>query len=232
MKVSVIIPTYNEAGSIERLLNHLQKYGDKRLHEIIVVDGGSSDGTVEIIQRNNAICIVLDKKGRAAQMNAGYRCSTGDLLYFIHADSLPPPSYLEDLFEAVKSGYEAGCYRFRFDSDRLLLKVNSWFTRFDRIMCRGGDQTLFITRNLFKKLGGFSDDFLIMEDYDLIQKIQRETSFWIIPKNVIVSSRKYEHNPYFRVNFANLVIFVMYFCGARQQTMISAYKSLIYYPKF
>lgn len=232
MNVSIIIPTYNEAESIGKLLRHLKKYGDDRLLEIIVVDGGSTDRTVEIAKSHHATCFISEIKGRAAQMNAGYRHSTGDLLYFVHADSFPPPGYLDDLSYAVNSGYESGCYRFRFDSDRLLLKVNSWFTRFDRIMCRGGDQTLFITRSLFEMLGGFREDFMIMEDYDLIQKVQREASFKIIPKDVVVSARKYENNAYLKVNFANLVIFLMYFSGARQQTMVSAYKNLINHPKF
>lgn len=232
MNVSIIIPAYNEAESIGQLVDHLKKSGDERLQEIIVVDGGSSDRTVEIVRSNDVTCFISEQKGRAVQMNAGYRRSTGDLLYFVHADSFPPASYLDDLQTALKNGYKAGCYRFRFDSNRLLLKVNSWFTRFDRIMCRGGDQTLFITRSLFEKLAGFRDDYLIMEDYDLIQKIQRETSFQIIPKNVVVSARKYDNNPYLKVNFANFVIFMMYFCGARQQTMVSAYKNLIVHPKF
>lgn len=158
--------------------------------------------------------------------------SKGGLLYFVHADSIPPKNYLDDLFRAIEEGYAAGCYRFRFDSGKLLLKINSYFTRFDRIMCRDGDQTLFITRDLFEKLGGFRDDFMIMEEYDLIQKIQREVKFKIIPKDVIVSARKYEKNHYLQVNSANLVVFMMYFAGARQETMVHAYKSLIYHPKF
>ncbi|MDZ7720699.1 MAG: TIGR04283 family arsenosugar biosynthesis glycosyltransferase [Balneolaceae bacterium] len=231
MQVSVIIPTYNEEESIGKLLNHLKKYGDERLHELIVIDGGSDDRTVEIARKSDARCLVCKKKGRAAQMNMGYRHSSGDLLYFVHADSFPPETYLDDLQTALKNGCPAGCYRFQFDSDRLLLKVNSYFTRFDRIMCRGGDQTLFIRRKLFEKLGGFRDDFMIMEDYDLIQKIQRKTSFKIIPKDVTVSARKYDMNPYLKVNFANFVVFMMYFFGARQQTMVSAYKNLIHHPK-
>ncbi|NBC64845.1 MAG: glycosyltransferase [Bacteroidetes bacterium] len=232
MQVSLIIPTYNEEKTIGKLLRHLEKYRDDRLLEIIVVDGGSDDQTVEIVQKYNARCIVSEQKGRAAQMNMGVKNSSGDLLYFVHADSFPPTTYLDDMSIALQNGYRAGCYRFRFDSDRFLLKVNSWFTRFDRIMCRGGDQTLFITRNLFEKIGGFRDDFLIMEDYDLIQKIQRETHFKIIPKDVVVSARKYDKNQYLKVNFANFVVFMMYFFGARQQTMVSAYKNLIYHPKF
>lgn len=232
MKVSVIIPTYNEEKSIGKLLNHIKKYGDEKLLECIVVDGGSEDRTVEIVQKNGTTCLICDQKSRAAQMNMGYRNSSGDLLYFVHADSLPPKTFLDDLVTALKNGYQAGCYRFRFDSDRFLLKVNSYFTRFDRIMCRGGDQTLFITRSLFEKIGGFRSEFLIMEDYDLIQKIQKEASFKIIPKDVVVSPRKYDKNQYLKVNFANFVIFMMYFFGARQQTMVSAYKNLIYHPKF
>lgn len=232
MKVSIIIPTYNEEDSVGNLIDHLFKYSDDRLLEIIVVDGGSTDETIRIAKNRDATVLTSKIKGRAAQMNSGYRFSSGDLLYFVHADSYPPKSYIDDLFLAVRNGYQAGCYRFRFDSNRFLLKVNSWFTRFDRIMCRGGDQTLFITRTLFEKLGGFRDDFLIMEDYDLIQKIQRESTFRIIPKDVVVSARKYENNAYLKVNFANLVVFMMYFFGANQHTMVSAYKNLIFHPKF
>lgn len=232
MHVSIIIPTYNEEENILPLLNYLKKHSDDRLGEIIVSDGGSGDQTVQIVRDAGFQCIVSEKKGRAAQMNSGYRISRGDLLYFVHADSIPPESYLDDLFSAVEEGFPAGCYRFRFDSDRFMLKINSYFTRFDRIMCRGGDQTLFITRNVFEKLGGFREDFMIMEEYDLIQKIQREAAFKIIPKDVIVSARKYDKNRYLQVNFANLVVFMMYFAGVRQETMVHAYKSLIYHPKF
>lgn len=232
MLVSIIIPTYNEEKNILNLLNYLKENSDERLVEIIVVDGGSQDQTVRIVKEAGFTCWISEKKGRAAQMNSGYRLSKGDLLYFVHADSFPPASYLDDLQHSIDQGYLSGCYRFRFDSDHLMLKINSYFTRFDRIMCRGGDQTLFITRNLFEKLNGFQEDFLIMEEYDLIQKIQRITQFKIIPKDVIVSARKYDRNHYLQVNFANLVVFMMYFAGARQETMVHAYKSLIHHPKF
>jgi rSAM/selenodomain-associated transferase 2 len=232
MHVSIIIPTYNEEANILSLLNYLKKYSDDRLIEIIVVDGGSRDRTVQVVRDAGFHCTVSNKKGRAAQMNWGYSVSKGELLYFVHADSIPPITYLDDLFSAVDEGFMAGCYRFRFDSDRNLLKINSYFTRFDRIMCRGGDQTLFITRTLFEKLGGFREDFVIMEDYDLIQKIQQSTEFKIIPKDVIVSARKYDKNHYLKVNFANLVVFMMYFAGARQEIMVHAYKTLIHHPKF
>ncbi len=231
MKISIIIPTYNEESKIVKQLTHIKNHSENRIAEIIVVDGGSSDRTLQVVRKAGFTCLISEKKGRAAQMNLGYEHSTGDLLYFVHADSLPPESYTDDILNAIEEGYQAGCYRFRFDSERLLLRINSYFTRFNRIMCRGGDQTLFITRSLFENLGGFHEDFIIMEDYDLIQKIQKSAAFKIIPKEVVVSARKYEKNSYLRVNLANLVVFMMYFGGAGQQRMRNIYTRLIHHPK-
>jgi rSAM/selenodomain-associated transferase 2 len=231
LKISIIIPTYNEEDKIVEQLIHLEKNSKNRIEEIIVVDGGSLDNTVQVTRDAGFTCLISKRKGRAAQMNTGYEHSTGDILYFVHADSLPPKSYTNDILTAIDEGFEAGCYRFRFDSDRLLLKINAFFTRFNRIMCRGGDQTLFITRRLFENSGGFREDFIIMEDYDLIQKIQKAAAFKIIPKEVVVSPRKYEKNSYLKVNLANFVVFMMYFAGASQQLMRNTYTRLIYHPK-
>ena len=228
--LSIIIPTYNEENTILDLLIHLN--GAKAASdELIVVDGGSSDATTDLVKNNGFTCLKCPKKGRAAQMNYGSKHSSGNLLYFVHADTVPPPTFREDIQQAISKGYKSGCYRYQFDSDHPLLKINAYCTRFNRLMCRGGDQSLFITRLLFEELGGFRDDFLIMEDYDLIQKIQSKAPFLIIPKNATVSARKYDKNGYFRVNFANLIIFLMYFSGISQETMLHAYKNLIIHPK-
>ncbi len=229
--LSIIVPTYNEENSILDLLVHLSN-AIAPSDEILVVDGGSADETVSIVEENGFTCLKSPLKGRAAQMNLGTEKSSGEVLYFVHADTFPPATFRDDIQESISKGYEAGCYRYRFDSNHLLLKINAYCTRFDRLMCRGGDQTLFITRKLFEDLGGFREDFMIMEDYDLIQKIQSRAGFRIIPKNAMVSARKYDHNGYFRVNFANLIIFMMYFAGLSQETMVHAYKNLIIHPKF
>lgn len=229
--LSIIVPTYNEENSILDLLVHLSDAIGPS-DELLVVDGGSSDKTISIVEENGFTCLKSPKKGRAAQMNFGAEKSTGEVLYFVHADTFPPATFRDDIKEALTQGYESGCYRYRFDKNHPLLKINAYCTRFDRLMCRGGDQTLFIKRDLFDELGGFREDFMIMEDYDLIQKIQSRAGFRIIPKNATVSARKYDNNGYFRVNFANLVIFMMYFAGLSQETMVHAYKNLIIHPKF
>ncbi|MEQ8523141.1 TIGR04283 family arsenosugar biosynthesis glycosyltransferase [Gracilimonas sp.] len=229
--LSIIVPTYNEENTILDLLIHLN---DAKCNsdELLVVDGGSVDNTTEIVRQQGITCLESPQKGRARQMNYGAENSSGDILYFVHADTLPPSSFGADILEALEQGYRSGCYRYQFDKAHPLLKINAFCTRFDRLMCRGGDQTLFITRDLFNELEGFREDFQIMEDYDLIQKIQSKTRFKIIPKNATVSARKYDHNGYLRVNFANLIIFMMYFAGLSQETMVHAYKNLIVHPKF
>ena len=164
-------------------------------------------------------------------MNLGAKLTSGDILYFVHADSIPPKTYVSDILEALQSGAESGCYRFKFNSNKLLLKINSWFTRFDRLMCRGGDQTLFIKRSLFEELNGFKD-FAIMEDFDMIKRLRRRDTFQIIQKDVIGSARKYDENSYLKVNLINLLIYTMFFFGASQDTMVHAYQELIKGTKF
>lgn len=233
MTLSIIIPTYNEENSILDLLQHLDTANKStEAVEILVVDGGSSDDTVKLVQNKGYNCVISERKGRAAQMNIGAELASGDILYFVHADTRPPSCFISDIAQALEEGFQSGCYRYQFDSyPNPLLKINAYCTRFDRIMCRGGDQTLFITKEFFEDIGGFREDFLIMEDYDLIQKIQRHGSFKIIPKDAVVSSRKYDDNGYFRVQIANLMVFMMYFAGASQDKMVLTYKKLLNYPK-
>lgn len=231
MTFSIIIPTYNEEDTIADLLNYLQTHSDDST-EIIVVDGGSHDETLSHVKKTGATCFISPEKGRAVQMNAGAKKATGDILYFVHADSIPPPTFVDDILAAVDEGYPSGCFLFRFNSNHPLLKINSYCTRFDRIMCRGGDQTLYITRSLFSELKGFRDDYIIMEDYDLIERIQDTASFKIIPKDVLVSARKYEQNNYLKVQVSNFIVFMMYFWGCSQERLVNAYKKLLAHPKF
>jgi len=158
MSISIIIPTYNEEKTISRLVSHLQSHAEKE-SEIIIVDGGSNDDTLAKAKKAGACCITSPRKGRAVQMNEGAAKASGEIFYFVHADSFPPPEFCSDITNAIKGGFPSGCYRFQFDSDHPLLKINSYMTRFDHIMCRGGDQTLFITRELFIQLGGYRDDY-------------------------------------------------------------------------
>jgi rSAM/selenodomain-associated transferase 2 len=231
VKISIIIPAINEAGNLRKLLPLLKESGDGRIAEVIVADGGSTDESEAVCNQYGATYFVSPEKGRAAQMNHGVARATGDIFYFVHADAIPPLQYADDISNALDEGFPIGCYRFRFDSDRLLLRFNSYCTRFDRIMCRGGDQTLYVTREIFEEMGGYKPHFVVMEDYDFIIRARKKHPFKIMNGDVIVSARKYEHNSYLRVNFANLTVFLLFFAGVQPVKLLSIYKSMIKHPK-
>lgn len=229
MVLSVIIPTYNEADTIGRLIRELRGYGQRQLADILVVDAGSTDGTADVAAQVGATVLQAPRCGRAAQMNYGASQARGDVLYFVHADVGIHPDFVTDIAEAVRQGYDAGCYRFRFDSPNPLLRVNSYGTRFRGLMSRGGDQTLYITRSLFERLGGFDERYVIMEDFDIIVRIRRVAHFRIIPKNVRVSARKYATNGWLRVQLANLTAFSLFFLRIAPRRIARTYKAMLNY---
>lgn len=229
MRLSIIIPTYNEARHIQPLVAYLFREGGSTLAEIIVADGGSTDDTVAIATQAGATVRVSPVRGRAAQMNYGAAIATGDVLYFVHADARPPASFVDDIAQALAQGYEAGCYRFRFDSDRLLLRINSYFTRFDTLTVRGGDQTLFLNKSLFDRLGGFDEYYVIMEEYDFLRRLWKKDrgSFKLIPKEVLISARKYDHNSWLRVQLANLVAMTLFRMRVSPVRIARTYKRML-----
>ncbi|OGX91069.1 TIGR04283 family arsenosugar biosynthesis glycosyltransferase [Hymenobacter coccineus] len=227
--LSIIIPTYNEAANISRLVGDLRRHAPPGTVEILVVDANSPDGTAEAARAAGATVLQSPKPGRAAQMNHGAQQARGNVFYFVHADVGIHPGYVATIAAAVAQGHAAGCYRFRFDSPHPLLRINSYGTRFKGIMSRGGDQTLFVTRALFEHLGGFNEHFVIMEDFELIQRIRRVASFHIVPLDVVVSARKYETNGWLRVQLANLTAFAMYFLKQPPPRIARTYKALLNY---
>ena len=227
MKISIIIPTLNEAENIGQLISYLLKNGNENLSELLVVDGGSNDGTCRIARDAGAKVIICPSKGRSCQMNEGAKNSTGEILYFVHADTIPPASFMIDLQEAIGEGFPMGCYRFKFDSNKMILKFNAYMTRFDKLYCRGGDQTLFVTREVFEELNGYRHDYKIMEEYDFMVRARKKYSFKIIPKEVIVSARKYEKRSWFRVMLANSIVFQMFKFGASQDALAKTYHRIL-----
>lgn len=221
--ISIIIPTLNEAETIGHLVTHLFKHSSSLLAEIIVVDGNSTDNTEMIAKEAGASVIRCKKCGRANQMNKGALVATGEILYFVHSDTLPPTSYMGTIHHAVASGFKIGCFRANYNSKNPFLKINSYCTRFQKIWCRGGDQSLFITKYFFKELGGYRQDCLIMEEYELIEKAQQKTTFKILPEEIIISTRKYEQRGYFRIQLASLIAIILYRLGVNEKRLLASY---------
>ena len=229
MNLSIIIPTLNEAENLKQLLPLLQSCLDGN-DEIIVCDAQSTDGSADIC-REYGVQVLSPKRGRAFQMNAGAKIAKNEILYFVHADTRPPLTFREDVLRYYTQGNKLGCYRFKFDSKSTLLKINGYFTKFDRMMCRGGDQTLFVCKEVFNELKGYDEGHVIMEDYDFLIRARKKHPFVIMNGDAVVSSRKYEENSYFRVNISNFIVFKLYQMGVSPEKLDGIYKRLIKHPK-
>ena len=162
--IVIVLPTYNEAENIGNLVRFIRANSNDSVTEVIVSDGGSTDNTIEVAKAAGATAVLSPEKGRAAQLNFGASLASGDVFYFIHADCVPPITFVSDISRAITLGYDLGRYRTKFLSSKNILKINAWFTRFDFFICMGGDQTLFVSRTLFEQNGGFDESMKIMED--------------------------------------------------------------------
>lgn len=228
MKISIIIPTLNEANNINSLIEHLQKNATNGYHiEIIVVDCGSDDSTQQIVldyaQTDSRIKLLKSKKGRAKQMNLGARKATGNIFYFLHADTFPPKAYDQLIVEQVKKQNHAGCFRMKFNSSHWWLKLAGWLTKFNHKACRGGDQSLFITKELFETLNGFNEKFTIYEDQDFINKLYVLKEFTVIQKWITTSARRYETNGVWKLQYHFWTIYIKKFFGASAEDLYAYY---------
>lgn len=226
--ISIIIPTYNEENYIKATIESLWKKGGHDLvYEIIVADGGSTDGTAKAAASQGLTPVISPAKGRSAQMNYAALKAKGEILYFLHADTLPPDGFTYDIVTAIKEGYEAGCYMLSFDYNHWFLKANCWFTRFDVNTFRFGDQSLFVTKEAFDKAGGFCEKHIVLEDQDIIKRLKKTGRFKVIKKSVVTSARKYLENGIYKTQGIFLLIWLMYRFGFSQQKLVRTYRNLI-----
>lgn len=228
--ISIIIPTYNEENCLERLLKYLvENSSGKNKLEIIIVDGGSTDGTKNKVGNFQQVKFINSKCGRACQMNAGASAANGEILYFLHADSFPPVNFDEYIVKAFVNCKFAGCFQMKFDSSHWWLQLMGWFTKLNHKACRGGDQSLFVSHKLFKQIGGFDESFVIYEDNDIIRKLYKQKQFTVIKKWLTTSARKYNQVGVWKLQGIYLMIYYQKWRGASAQQLITYYKKSVNY---
>lgn len=228
MKVSIIIPVLNEEKSIAKLLDYLLKIQNPEYsQEIIVVDGGSEDGTLEILKSYPEIRVVFSEKGRAKQMNFGAKIANSEILYFLHCDTFPLKNFDSEIVNQVQNSKLSGCFKMKFDNNHIVLKVSEWFTRFNFQEFRGGDQSLFVEKQLFEKLNGFNENLIIYEDNELIARLYKNSKFTVIQKEVLTSARKYLKNGIWKLQFHFMIIHIKYWLGYSQEKIVEYYQKNI-----
>ncbi|MUU78782.1 TIGR04283 family arsenosugar biosynthesis glycosyltransferase [Winogradskyella endarachnes] len=231
--ISIIIPVLNEADTIGKLLHHInQNTLASNISEIIIVDGGSTDGTQEIVSNSKTskeiqTLLIDSEKGRAKQMNLGATHAKGCILYFLHADSFPPKDFDQLIINEVNNGNKAGCFRMQFDSNHWWLQLASWLTQFNFKVCRGGDQSLFVTSSLFKDIGGYNESYVIYEDNILINELYKRNEFTVINKKITTSARLYKKVGVWKLQIHFWTIHIKNWFGASADEMLAYYKKNI-----
>ncbi len=230
--ISVIIPAYQENENIKKLLPLLASMESRLPTEIILslyaVNGEETDYHLKERPFN---IVKSPKRGRAVQMNHGAAIAKGDVLVFLHADVRPPKAFFTDIAKAMEQGFEAGFFSYRFDNDSLLLKINGSFTARKGLFTGGGDQCLFIKKSVFDEIGRFNENQVLMEDFEFFKRMKRKSvPYTIIKNDLIVSSRKYDHNSYLRINLSNMLLLLLFNFGYPPKKLKSLHDKLLNTP--
>jgi rSAM/selenodomain-associated transferase 2 len=222
--LSVIVPVWMEAAGVTDTLRALQPIRT-RGHEVVVVDGGSTDRTVELAR---PLCdrVVVSEKGRALQMNAGAAAAKGDLLLFLHADTRLPANSLEHLASFVHSNRPWGRFDVRLSGERPLFRVIAWFMN-QRSRLTGictGDQAMFVRRDAFEALGGFQP-MPLMEDVEFSRRLCLVSRPFCIKEPVVTDSRRWQKHGAWRTIFLMWQLRWRYWRGESPESLAQIYRS-------
>ena len=219
MQLSVIIPALNEAGEIGATLTSVE--GQPHACEVVVVDGGSADGTRA---RAMGRAVVLESKpGRARQMNKGAARATGDVLLFLHADTRLPPGATSAIERALADpNAEAGLFRLGFDRETPLLRFYGLCTRLPTPLLGFGDRGLFVRRDVFEAVGGFPS-IPIFEDLEMARRLHRRGGLRFLRPHVTTSARRFRRNGALRQQLQNARLWLHWLAGTRPERVAHRY---------
>lgn len=210
-RISIIIPVLNEAINIEQAVASTQPSTNV---EVIVVDGGSNDHTVEIAE-SLGVKVISAPRGRAAQMNVGALAASGEILLFLHADSRLSVEFDIMVRTALQQpGVMAGAFALRIDGQIWSLRLVEWGVnwRSHFLQMPYGDQGIFLKKEIFYRIGKFPE-LVLMEDFELIRRLRRAGKITIISASILTSARRWLKNGVFKTTLTHQLIIVAYLLG-------------------
>jgi rSAM/selenodomain-associated transferase 2 len=219
--ISVIIPALNEAGGIAGTLQAIFAL-DPSL-DVIVADGGSVDGT-EIVAASHGARAVQSGCGRGLQLASGAAEARGDVLWFVHADTLPHPGALADIETALRDpSVVGGNFRLRFDGHSPGARFLNRLQGLRRMLgWHYGDNTIFVRRAVYSKIGGFRP-YPLFEDADLVKRIRRAGRFVALPGPVTSSSRRFENGRFLATGLLWILLQTLYWIGLPPRILARLY---------
>ena len=225
-RLSIIIPVLNEAAQIGPFLRHLRARA--RHAEIVVVDGGSEDGTGNLAA---GLCdqLLTTKRGRPAQMNAGAQIAKGDILWFLHADNEISADCVAAMTTALKDRQVAGgCFRVQILRPEWIYRVHDGLAHYvGRLLgVRCGDHGIFVRREVFLALGGYPD-VPLMEDVELFRAVQSQGRVAWLSERLLLSCRRHVQVGVYRYTFVCAAIVALYCVGFRPPWLARIYSSLV-----
>lgn len=221
--LSIIIPTLNEGVNIVKTLECTARSPNV---EVIVVDGGSKDGTVELAKSWGAV-LLTSSPNRALQMNAGAYIAKGKILLFLHADTLLPKEFHSHIKRIINTpGAVAGAFRLRIDAEshgfRLIEELANWRTSFFQMAY--GDQGIFLKAKTFHEIKSFPQ-IAIMEDFNLIRQLRKRGNIMLAPASVITSARRWEKLGIIKTTLINKAVVSAYWMGIKPSYIAKWYQS-------
>jgi rSAM/selenodomain-associated transferase 2 len=221
--ISVIIPTLNEEKTLGRCIASLRK--EESAYEIIVADGGSRDRTREVAERYPGVRFVQTEEGRGNQMNIGASHARGEVLIFLHADTILERGWDREITVALRDDDATGG-AFTFAIDNPLRKyriVEAWVS----MRCRAfrlpyGDQAIFVRRSVFEKLAGYNN-MPLMEDVDLVTRMKKLGRFSILEKRAVTSGRRWVSKGLIKTAAINQLTMLLYRLGVNPERLARFY---------
>lgn len=224
-QISVIIPVINEEKMLLKTIPILQRYSGL---EFIFVDGGSQDNSVSLIRKGGFICLSSPLLRRSYQMNLGAKFATKDILLFLHGDTILPDNFPQIISNLTNQKFFiAGAFLLKIDSHKFVFRLLEILIKMrSHLLCLPyGDQGIFLKKKTFEEIGGFAD-LAIMEDFELVKRLNKQGKIYIASEAVTTSARRWQKLGIIKTTAINQLVIIGYYLGIKSDKLAHFYRHL------